>query len=118
MGLLIGAVHGDVIAFEITSDKTASGASALSGGITGVWLGISPPIMLMPSDVSIAETTNGYLAEVTPPSGETAQGMVDKLPGTDATATVVKSTLNSLVSDLNVQSITICVAATGAGCSG
>ena len=51
-----------------------------------------------------------------PPSGKTAQEMVDALPGTETSANVLKTTLNSLVSDLNVQSITICVAASGAGC--
>tara|TARA_B110001452_G_C14983105_1_gene343657 strand:+ start:121 stop:294 length:174 start_codon:yes stop_codon:yes gene_type:complete len=34
--LIIGAVHGDVVAFEIVSDKTSQGASALGAGITGV----------------------------------------------------------------------------------
>ena len=91
---------------------TDSGASSPAKG-----LGVSPPVILSPGAVSTTETTTGYLAEVTAPSGETAQSMVDKLPGLTATANVVKLTLNSLVSDLNVQTITICVAVSGAGCS-
>ena len=72
-------------------------------------LGVVPPIIVWSGDVAVTETDSGYLAEVTPPSGETAQGMADALPGLSSTADVLKTTLNSLVSDLNVESITICV---------
>ena len=36
-------------------------------------LGVVPPIIVWSGDVAVTETDSGYLAEVTPPSGETAQ---------------------------------------------
>ena len=80
---------------------------------------MSPPIGINGfNDVALTTTSTGYLAEVTPPSGQTAQGMADALspPGLEATAQALVTTLTGLRSDLNVQSINVCVAAAGAGC--
>ena len=80
---------------------------------------MSPPIGINGfNDVALTTTSTGYLAEVTPPSGQTAQGMADALspPGLEATAQALVTTVTGLRSDLNVQSINICVAAAGAGC--
>lgn len=75
--------------------------------------GITPPINVNGfNDVSFITTSTGYLADVTPPSGQTAQGMVDALspPGLAATGQTLATTISGLRSDLTVQSINICVA--------
>ena len=85
--------------------------------------GVYPPIIVNPSNVAVTGYLgSGYLAEVTPPTGKTAKELIDALSNGAAlpngAGNVLEITLNSAAADLKITSVTICVAAPGAGCDG
>ena len=63
----------------------------------------------------MSETSTGYKVEVIPPTGTTAKELKDMLPG--AAGDVLKNTLNSAYTDMQLTAVTICVAASGAACA-
>ena len=80
--------------------------------ITGAGVGQ----VINPSNVAVSETSTGYKAEVTPPTGTTAKELKDMLPA-GAAGDVLKTTLNSAYADMQLTAVTICVAASGAACA-
>ena len=79
--------------------------------ITGAGVGQ----VIAPSTVTVTDTATGYKAEVTPPTGKTAQELNGMLPG--GAGDVLKTTLNSAYADMKITQATICVAASGAACA-
>ena len=75
--------------------------------ITGAGVGQ----VINPSNVAVSETSTGYKAEVTPPTGTTAKELKDMLPG--AAGDMLKNTLNSAYADMQLTAVTMCVAASG-----
>ena len=59
--------------------------------ITGT--GVNPPIIISPTAVIVTETDTGYKAEVEPPTGKTAQELVDASLMVPETCSKTRSTL-------------------------
>ena len=79
--------------------------------ITGAGVGQ----VINPNNVAVSETSTGYKAEVTPPTGTTAKELKDMLPG--AAGDMLKNALNSAYADMQLTAVTMCVAASGAACA-
>ena len=79
--------------------------------ITGAGVGQ----VINPSNVAVSEISTGYKAEVTPPTGKTAQELNGMLPG--GAGDVLKTTLNSAYADMKITAVTFCLAAAGAACA-
>ena len=138
--LLISSTRADdVVIVEITSDKSTTGKAGIATTVdrlctyTNSSAPVFLPLTLVPplaritgsgpaTTVAVSETSDGYKAEVTPPTYMTARELKDMLyyDAGDWLKTElesIKTAMNSGYADMAITQVTICVAASGAACA-
>ena len=110
---LISSARADVVTFVFTATGThALGDDGIKAAILGTGTGTSPMVIVSLSDISIAHTATGLVAELTPPPDTTA---VVVAAGFGAASVEQALKIGLADKGLDVSDLDVCATAAGAG---